>query len=82
MAIAASANPVHSSPAYSPETGYVYVGTNPYVTVSADDGSYTITDVPPGDYKVTVWHEKLGKVSKDVTVVAGAAAKLDHTFSK
>jgi len=62
--------------------GYVYVGTSPYVTVSADDGSFTISDVPPGSYKVTIWHEKLGTVSKDVTVTAGAAAKLDHAFSK
>ncbi len=62
--------------------GYVYVGTNPYVTISAEDGSFTLSDVPPGNYKVTIWHEKLGKVSKDITVAAGAAAKLDHTFSK
>ncbi len=62
--------------------GYVYVGTSPYVAVSAEDGSFTISDVPPGSYKVTIWHEKLGKVSKDVTVSAGAAAKLDHAFSK
>ncbi len=62
--------------------GYVYVGTNPYVTISAEDGSFTLTDVPAGSYKVTIWHEKLGKVSKDVTVTAGAAATLDHTFSK
>ncbi|HHJ36708.1 MAG TPA: hypothetical protein ENJ87_13180 [Gammaproteobacteria bacterium] len=60
--------------------GYVYVGTNPYVTVSAEDGSFTLTDVPPGNYKVTIWHEKLGKVSKDVTVAAGTAAKLDYAF--
>ena len=62
--------------------GYVYVAKSPYVTVSAADGSYTISDVPPGNYKVTIWHEKLGEVSKDVTVTAGAAAKLDHAFSK
>jgi len=62
--------------------GYVYVGTNPYVTISADDGSFTLSDVPPGSYKVTIWHEKLGKVSKDVTVTAGAATKLDYAFSK
>jgi len=62
--------------------GYVYVAKSPYVTVSAEDGSFTIDDVPPGNYKVTIWHEKLGTVSKDVTVAAGSAAKLDHTFSK
>ncbi len=62
--------------------GYVYVGKNPYIAVTAADGSFSISDVPPGSYKVTIWHEKLGKVSKDVTVTAGAAATLDHAFSK
>jgi len=61
--------------------GYVFVAKSPYVTVSAEDGSFAISDVPPGNYKVTIWHEKLGQVSKDVTVSAGAAAKLDHAFS-
>jgi len=62
--------------------GYVYVATNPYVSVSAEDGSFTISEVPPGKYKVTIWHEKLGKVSKDVTVAAGADTKLDYTFGQ
>lgn len=62
--------------------GYVYVAENPYVSVSAEDGSFSISDIPPGKYKVTIWHEKLGKVSKDVTVAAGSDAKLDYTFSK
>jgi len=62
--------------------GYVYVAKHPYVTVSAKDGSFKITDVPPGKYKVKIWHEKLGEASKDVTVTAGAATKLEHVFSK
>ena len=62
--------------------GYVYVAKNPYVSVSAEDGSFAISDVPPGKYKVTIWHEKLGKVSQDVTVTAGADTKLDYAFSK
>ena len=62
--------------------GYVYVAKNPYISVSAEDGSFAISDVPPGKYKITIWHEKLGKVSQDVTVTAGADTKLDYAFSK
>jgi len=62
--------------------GYVYVATNPYISVSAEDGSFAISDVPPGKYKLTIWHEKLGKVSKNVTVVADSDAKLDYTFNR
>ena len=62
--------------------GYVYVAKSPYVTVTAASGSYTIKNVPPGSYKVKVWHEKLGAVTKNVIVKAGGTARLNHTFSK
>jgi len=62
--------------------GYIYVAKHPYSTVSAADGSFAIKDVPPGSYKVKIWHEELGEVSMDVTVAAGATAKLNHSFSK
>jgi len=62
--------------------GYVYVTTNPYAAVSAADGSFTITDVPPGTYKVMVWHETLGESTQEVTVSAGGQATLDHAFSQ
>jgi len=62
--------------------GYVYVTKNPYSVVTAADGSFTLSDVPAGTYKVKVWHEKLGEVTKDVTVAAGSAATLNYSFSK
>ena len=62
--------------------GYLYVADNPYVTTTGADGSFKLTDVPPGKYKVTIWHEKLGKITKEVTVQAGATTQLDYAFSK
>jgi plastocyanin len=62
--------------------GYVYVTTNPYASVSAADGSFTISEVPPGTYKIKVWHEKLGEVTQDVTVSAGGTATVNHAFSQ
>jgi plastocyanin len=40
-------------------TGYVVVNKNPYAAVTKEDGSFEIKDVPPGDYTVEAWHEKL-----------------------
>ena len=40
------------------------------------DGNFKLDNVPPGTYKVEVWHEKLGKVTKEVTVKAKEDAKL------
>jgi hypothetical protein len=48
--------------------------------VTDDKGSYTIKDVPPGDYTVTIWQEKLGKDEQKVTVKAGAPTTLDVTM--
>jgi hypothetical protein len=36
---------------------WVYVHTSPYVTVSDARGAYRIAGVPPGAYRVTMWHE-------------------------
>jgi Carboxypeptidase regulatory-like domain len=63
-------------------SGYVAVMTNPYFAVTGADGSFAITDVPPGTYTVKVWHENLGEKTEQVTVTAGATATLDVTFSK
>ncbi|MBF0607645.1 MAG: carboxypeptidase regulatory-like domain-containing protein [Candidatus Magnetobacterium sp. LHC-1] len=61
---------------------YVYASKHPYVVITDDKGTFEIKDIPAGNYKVKVWHEGFGDVTKDVEVKAGAAATLDHTFSK
>jgi hypothetical protein len=35
---------------------FVFVAKNPYYAVVAEDGTYTIENVPPGKYKVNAWH--------------------------
>lgn len=61
---------------------YVYVAKHPYSVVTAADGSFTLSDVPAGSYKVKIWHEKLGESIQDVTVAAGGTATLNHSFGK
>lgn len=36
---------------------YIYVADNPYVAVSASDGSFSINNVPSGNYTIECWHE-------------------------
>ena len=45
-----------------------------------NNGSYTISNVPPGNYTLTAWQETLGTQTQKVTVSAGAPAKADFTF--
>lgn len=47
---------------------WMFVTDSPYAAVTAADGTFTIPDVPAGEYKVELWHEKLGKGKGRVTV--------------
>ena len=40
--------------------GYFVVLTTSHFTVSGNDGTFTLKDLPPGKYTVTAWHEKFG----------------------
>lgn len=58
--------------------GYVLVFDHPYFAVTDTDGSFSIDSLPPGSYKVMVWHEGLAKpVEKSVQIAANGSAKLD-----
>jgi plastocyanin len=56
---------------------YLVVAEHPYHTVTGPDGRFTITDVPPGTYRLTVWHELLGLTERPVTVSAATATTVD-----
>ena len=60
-----------------PEMSAVVVAlSTPYFATTARDGTFHIANVPPGQYKLTMWYEfaspsELSTQSRDVTVVAG-----------
>jgi len=58
----------------------IVVVDNPYAVVTGADGSYTLTDVPPGSYTIEVWHAELGKQTTNVTVEASQEATADVDF--
>ena len=49
-------------------TAWIVVTPNSYSTISNSNGFYEISDVPPGRYKLTAWHETLGSLTKDITI--------------
>ena len=50
-------------------SGFVHVRDNPYFALTEPDGSFRISDVPPGDYTIKVWSEQ-GEAEQSITVGA------------
>lgn len=60
--------------------GWIHVFDHPYFAVSAPNGSFAMDSVPPGDYLVRTWHERLGVTSRDVRVTAGSAVRVEVKY--
>ncbi|WP_176063213.1 carboxypeptidase regulatory-like domain-containing protein [Anaeromyxobacter diazotrophicus] len=60
---------------------YVVVTAGP-AAVSGDDGTFAVRGVPPGEYTVRAWHERLGERTLRVTVPAEGAARADFSYGR
>jgi plastocyanin len=52
----------------------ILVMDHPYFTTPDDSGTFSLADVPPGDYTLVGWHERVGEQSVRVTVRPGEPA--------
>lgn len=59
---------------------WIIVADSPYITITDTSGSFKIDNVPPGDYTVEIWHEKLGKQTEKVSVKDNGDAKVSVSF--
>ena len=60
--------------------GYIAVFKHPFFAVTGKDGSFDLRNLPPGEYTVKAWHEKLGSATQAITVTSGEAKKIDFLF--
>lgn len=63
-------------------SAYIGVVDHPYHAVTADDGSFTIEGLPPGEYTIEAWHETLGAQTMDVAVGEAETGTADFTYDE
>ncbi|MGH7180033.1 MAG: carboxypeptidase regulatory-like domain-containing protein, partial [Tepidisphaeraceae bacterium] len=59
---------------------YIQVFEHPYFSVTREDGTFSIANLPPGAYTITAWQEQLGERKKEVTVEPGKPTTVDLSF--
>lgn len=57
-------------------TAFVITLNTPHFTQAGADGRYVLEAVPPGRYKLHVWHDRTTEVVSDLTVPASGASGL------
>ena len=53
---------------------------HPFHGVSQMNGTFSIANLPPGNYTVVAWHEKFGEQEQQVTVAAKEQKQVTFTF--
>ena len=59
---------------------YIGVLPHPYFSVSGEDGSFTIGNLPAGEYVIAAWHETEGEQTQNVAVGANETAEVNFSF--
>jgi hypothetical protein len=62
--------------------GWIYVADHPYYGLTGHDGTFTITDIPPGAYTLVVWQEYTGLTEIPVIVKAKEIVSVDVELNK
>lgn len=60
--------------------GYVAVFKHPYFVVTGKDGGFDLSNLPPGTYTISAWHEKLGTQTAKITIGANETKSVDFVF--
>lgn len=60
--------------------GYIGVLEHPYFAVTSEDGTFELKNLPPGEYVVEAWHEKLGVQSQTVRIEPREAKEIVFNY--
>jgi plastocyanin len=61
-------------------TAFVITLNTPYYTQAGNDGRFSLEGVPPGQYKLHVWHDRATEMVKEITVPAAGMRNVRETL--
>jgi uncharacterized protein (DUF2141 family) len=53
---------------------------NSHYSVSSEDGSFKLPNLPPGKYTLTAYHESYGELTQDVTIAGSESKTVSFVF--
>ncbi len=60
--------------------GYFAVLKTSHHAVTGADGSFSLTNLPPGKYTITAWHEAYGTQAQEVTIAGNDTKTINFVF--
>ncbi len=60
--------------------GYFAVLNTSHYDISRSDGAFTLSNLAPGKYTITAWHEEYGTQTADVTITGNETKELNFSF--
>jgi plastocyanin len=58
----------------------ILVFDHPYFTIPRADGTFSLDDLPTGNYQFSAWHERIGENTQAVRVEAGRASEIEFAL--
>ena len=65
---------------HSQMSALVVVLDHSWFTIPAETGNYQLPQVPPGEYTLVAWHERIGEQREKIQITAGATTRMDFTL--
>ena len=60
--------------------GWIHVFDHPYFVISAPNGRFALDSIPPGDYTMRTWHERMGGTSREIRVEKGGVTRVEVKY--
>ena len=61
--------------------GYIGVLTHPYFSVSDANGQFELKGLPPGEYTLEAWHERLGAQSQKIKIEPQETKEIEFKYT-